>query len=338
MKKWAKAILFIMVIATIAVLSVFIALNANNPQDKTYMVDGDNSIAFMKFEDEVKGLDMMENTWEEALPQTEIYNLVKNHFESAPADGKTEKKAIVIGYDGCRVDTFRLLANSKKSGINTLLNDNGHAVFSYCGGVNYPEKNIQDTSTAPGWCSMLTGVWANTINVTGNGQPKPVEPKSLLISLVEDKLIDSSAFYVSWSGHFSKNNSTYINELNYIKDNNINSVYLCAGNDLGTTDNVLNDINKEDCSDFIFLTLEYTDHNGHASGFSLQNPKYVNGFRNSDATGADFIEAIKARPNYANEDWLILITTDHGGINLNHGGPSMDERITFIVSNKDIIK
>lgn len=338
MKEWAKAFLICLVLITVAVVVTVSVISYLNPQPQQYAVEGDDSVSEMDFEAELDSFDMMENTWQTALPQTEIYNLITNHFESELPEGKTEKKAIVIGYDGCRTDTFRLLENSEKSGINALLDDGGHAVFSYCGGVNYPEENIQDTSTAPGWCSMLTGVWAKTIGVTGNGQPKPVKPKTLLISLVEDKTVDSSAFYVSWSGHFSKKSSTYINELNYIAENNINSVYLRAKSDEGTAENVLADINKEDCTDFIFLTLEYTDHNGHASGFSLQNPKYVNGFRNSDATGYDFIQAIKSRANYEKEDWLILITTDHGGIKLNHGGPSMDERITFIVSNKEIIK
>ncbi len=335
MKKWAKAFLFCSVIATVVIVVTFSVLSYLNPQTNKYFVEGDDNISEMDFESELESLDMMENTWQTAVPQTDIYKLIKNHFEGELPSGKKEKKAIVIGYDGCRVDTFRLLENSKKSGIKTLLSHNGHAEFSYCGGVNYPEENIQDTSTAPGWCSMLTGVWANTINVTGNGQPKELEPKTLLLSLVEDNIIDSSAFYVSWAGHFTRKSSTYINELNYITENNINSVFLRAKTDIGTVDNVLADLGKEDCSDFIFLTLEYTDHNGHASGFSLQNPKYVNGFRNSDAMGADIIDSIISRPTYSQEDWLILITTDHGGIKLNHGGSSIEERITFIVSNKD---
>ena len=47
-----------------------------------------------------------ENTIETAIPQTELYNIIKAHFDSPLADGKTEKKAIVIGYDGCRADVL----------------------------------------------------------------------------------------------------------------------------------------------------------------------------------------------------------------------------------------
>lgn len=97
-----------------------------------------------------------ENTIETALPQTQIYNIINDHFNSPLPSGKTTKKAIVLGYDGARAD---LLAykDETNSAIARLEADGGHTKLSYCGGVNYPMINTQDTSTAPGWCSMLTG-------------------------------------------------------------------------------------------------------------------------------------------------------------------------------------
>ena len=337
MKKKTIAII-IAVVLIIALVVGGVLIRNNQAQKGKWYVKGDDSIAEMAFEDELTSLDMMDNTWETALPQTEIHRLITEHFAAPLPEGKTEKKAIVIGYDGCRVDNFRLVENTKHGAVKELLDNGGHAVFSYAGGVNYPEENIQDTSTAPGWCSMLTGVWSDVHHITGNGQPKEIEPKTLLLQLVEDGTIDSSAFYVSWDGHFSKKSATYINEKNYIAENGLNAVYLRALNDSGTKANILKDICSEDCSDFIFLTLEYTDHAGHSTGFSLQNPKYVSAFRNADASGVDIVDAIKARPTYDTEDWLILITTDHGGNGRGHGGPSFEERITFIVSNKDILE
>ena len=43
-----------------------------------------------------------ENTIETAIPQTELYDIIKAHFDSPLADGKTEKKAIIIEVD-CNV-------------------------------------------------------------------------------------------------------------------------------------------------------------------------------------------------------------------------------------------
>ena len=324
MKLHAKIILALIIAAAIIASVALIVLNPRIPDTG--------------YEETVDSLKIMENTRQTALPQTEVYNLISEHFNSPLPEGKTEKKAIVIGYDGCRADALSLINRSNPSAVTALVENGGHAVFSYCGGVNMPEKNTQKTSTAPGWCSMLTGKWADVHGIYENYQPKTVEPKTLLLSLVENGTIDSSAFYVSWAGHFSKPKATYINELDYIEKNNINSVFLKADDDDGTIKNVLDDINREDCSDFIFLTLEFTDHNGHGSGFSLQNPKYVDGFYSAEEAGFRFIDAIKSRPAYSTEDWLIIITTDHGGIKRNHGGSSIQERTTFIVSNKDILK
>lgn len=337
MKKITK--ILIVCISVVAVLGITTGIVLGivfkyEPSD--WLVEGDDAVTQMDFEEELNGLTMMKNTWDTALPQTAVYDLIKSHFESPLPAGKTEKKAIVIGYDGCRVDTFRLLETSKRSAINTLLENGGQAIFTYAGGANYPQEQIQKTSTAPGWCSMLTGVLSDQHGVTDNSTPKDVEPKTLLLSLVEDGTIDTSAFYVSWATHFSTKNGTYTAEKDYAESNGIPATYLRAKNDAGTRQNILDDLAREDCSDFIFSTHEYTDHAGHGSGFSLQNVKYVSGFRDAEATGMDIIEAIEKRPTYETEDWLILITTDHGGIKRDHGGPSFEERITFIVSNKEI--
>lgn len=279
-----------------------------------------------------------ENTMKTAVPQTEIYKIIKNHFlKDTGTVGTTnkEKKVIVIGYDGCRADNLSLCGKPADSAINTLISDGGHLKLSYCGGVQYPMLNTQRTSTAPGWCSMLTGCWATEHGVTDNSIPKSNDHLTLLTSLVEDNTIDSSAFYVSWGGHFSGEDSTYINEKNYVEEKGLNAVFSKADNDDGTLANVLADVKKDDCSDFIFSILEYCDHIGHDSGFSPANPEQQTAFADAEKAGLMIIDAIKARENYDNEDWLIIITTDHGGYNNWHGGPTMQERYTFIAANKD---
>ena len=336
--KKSKIILLVCIClaAALAVVLIVTLRSGSSFEPSKWLVPGDDAVAEMDFETELNSISVMDNTWETALPQTVIHDLIQAHFDAPLPEGKTEKKAIVIGYDGCRTDTFRLLETSKRSAINTLLQNGGHAIFTYAGGANYPQELLQKTSTAPGWCSMLTGVLSDVHGVTGNKTPKGLEPKTLLLSLVESGAADSSAMYVSWKKHFSTKKATYRAEKDYAEANGIPAVYLRAEDDAGTRQNILDDLAKQDCTDFIFSTHEYTDHAGHGSGFSLQNIKYVSGFRDAEATGADIIEAIESRPTYADEDWLILITSDHGGIKKNHGGPSFEERITFIVSNKEI--
>ena len=337
MKKIRKILIPVLVVLLIGGAFGGYVLHELTYHPSKWLVEGDDAVPEIPFEDAINALDMMDNTWETALPQTAVYEIITDHFSSPLPEGKTEKKAIVIGYDGCRVDLFRMLATAKRSAINTLLEDGGHAIFTYAGGVNYPAENIQATSTAPGWCSMLTGVLSDVHHITDNGQVKEVEPKTLLLSLVEDGMVDDSAFYVSWDGHFSKKDATYRAEKLYARDEGLNATFRRALFDPGTKFNILSDLKQKDCTDFIFSTLEYTDHEGHSTGFTPSNPKYVSAFRSAEATGADIIETIKNRKTYNTEDWLILITTDHGGYGGGHGGPTFEERMTFIVANKDIL-
>lgn len=276
-----------------------------------------------------------ENTVETAIPQTELYNLIKSHFESDLPEGKTEKKAIIIGYDGCRADVLTEMKDGE-SAILSLLNDDGSIRLAYCGGVNYPAENTQDTSTAPGWCSVLTGVWADEHGITANDITKSMEHKTLLTSLVEDKVIDSSAFITRWKGHFDRNNATYLLEKEYCEDNNLNVTFNRCKNDEASYEYTLNAIGEKDCADFLFVIYEPTDSTGHNKGFTINNPEYKEAFMLADLYGFETIEAIKARETYQTEDWLIIITSDHGGIGTEHGGPSIQERMTFVVSNKEI--
>ena len=280
----------------------------------------------------VESVTAYSNTLETATPQTELYNIISDHINAPLAEGKTEKKVLVIGYDGCRADALTMLDDNAQGGISYLLSTGATAEIAYCGGVNYPEINTQDTSTAPGWCSILTGQWADVHGITGNGIEKSNDTLTLLTTAVESGDIDDSAFYVSWDGHFGGKKTTYIQEKSYIEEKGLNVTFLDADDDEGTKANTLADIQTADCSDFIFSILEHTDHAGHDTGFSINNPDYQQAFATSEADSLDIIRAVEARDSYATEDWLIVITSDHGGYNASHGMLTIQERMTFIVA------
>lgn len=274
-----------------------------------------------------------ENTQETAIAQIEIHDIIEEHFSSPLPEGKTEKKAIIIGYDGCRADALTL-ANGKDSGIRKMLDSGASLNMVYCGGINYPEINTQDTSTAPGWCSILTGEWADKTGVTGNGITKTMEYKTLLTSLTEEKIIDSASFTTSWDGHFSTDDATYNLEKAYCEENGLDVDFNYCLTDASVANTVIRDLKDEDCSDFIFAIYEGTDHAGHGFGFSTNNPIYKVGFRINDVLAYKTLNAIEERETYSTEDWLIIITADHGGFGTSHGDESIQERMTFIVTNK----
>lgn len=275
-----------------------------------------------------------ENTVETAFAQTEIYSIIKEHFASPLPEGKKEKKAVIIGYDGCRADVLTQV-QKENSAINALLEEGASKKLSYCGGVNFPEKNTQDTSTAPGWCSILTGVWADEHGITGNDITKSLNTKTLLTSLTEEETIDSSVFITKWAGHFSRKNATYLLEKEYCEKNSLDVSFSKTKDDSASLEAFKNEVSRKDCADFLFVIFEPTDSTGHSFGFTINNPRYKEAFIEADKFGFDALSAIKERESFENEDWLIIITSDHGGIGTDHGKESIQERMTFTVINKE---
>ena len=53
-----------------------------------------------RFYKDMDSLTIFENTLDEPIPQTEIFQLVEAHFRAPLADGKTVKKALIMGWDG----------------------------------------------------------------------------------------------------------------------------------------------------------------------------------------------------------------------------------------------
>ena len=275
-----------------------------------------------------------ENTIETAYPQTDLYEIIDEHFRSALPEGKTEKKVAIIGYDGCRADILAEMKN-ENSAIGYLLQNGGSNNLTYSGGVNYPEINTQATSTAPGWCSILTGVWADKHGIEYNGVTKSLEYKMLMTTLIEENVIDNAAFITKWKGHFTDSDSTYIDEKAYCEENNIDIDFNLRKNKTDIHTGAMEEVSSEDCADFVFIIYENTDSAGHDFGFSFNNPIYKNAFNKKDAYGYEVIKAIESRETYATEDWLIIVTSDHGGFGTGHGGESIQERMTFVAMNKE---
>lgn len=312
-------------VLVIAGLPVSILTTAPNIKATSFIIFDTHS----NYTQRVGNIGIYDNTIETAVPQTDVYTVIENHLK-APAEGKkTEKKVLVLGWDGARADALALLGED--SAVNRVVNDGGKASIAYCGGVNYPGKITQDTSTAPGWCTMLTGVWADKHGINGNGTEKSNDYLTLLTSSVQSGLADKSAFYFSWDGHLT----TYKNEIEYIRENQLDVSFVYSDNgDDGTFSKALADISSPDCSDFIFTIFEYCDRFGHEYGFWNDAPEYEEAVKLSSEKGLALIDAIESRETYENEDWLILITSDHGGYVRGHGGETIMERMMFIVTNK----
>lgn len=295
----------------------------------------------------LNNIEVYENSTITAIGARNVHDIVEKHFKSELPEGKKVKKAVFIGYDGVRADTFRDLDTHEKSAINSVLNDGGHAYLSYAGGINFPYYNIQATDSAPGWTSMLTGELYYKTGVLWNGYDKNDKYPTLLKSLIDDGMADKTSFYSAWGGYLTSTlksevestkaagyDANYVDAAEFVEKQEYEQ--LGADTDVAVTKLAVADLQKADCSDFIFALYESTDEYGHATTYHPDNEQYMNAFAFEDGLAQQIVDSIKARPTYDEEDWLIIMSSDHGGFNHSHGYCMAMERYTYIVTNKDV--
>lgn len=89
----------------------------------------------------------------------------------------------------------------------------------------------------------------------------------------------------------------------------------------------------------MFVYFHQVDATGHGIGFSPNVPQYVQAIENVDTHIGTVLKSLYNRPTYDQEDWLIIVCTDHGGIRKTHGsGHDIPEiRQVFLIFNSQSI-
>jgi predicted AlkP superfamily pyrophosphatase or phosphodiesterase len=91
---------------------------------------------------------------------------------------------------------------------------------------------------------------------------------------------------------------------------------------------------KDSAPDMSWVYLEYTDDMGHKYG---KSPELDTAISMLDKQIGSIMKAVNFREINFNEEWLVIITTDHGRdaqTGKDHGGQSDSERNTWLVINK----
>lgn len=282
----------------------------------------------------VQSSGIFDNSFKKAYPQTIVADMVREHLYKNNSEKK--KRVLIYGFDGARADTLAFLATDNEKFVKEKfsavagLKKEGGLYLSYAGGDKDRKETHQSTSTQQGWCSILTGCWGNVNGVVHHETKKDSVP-TVLLEGAEKGL--SSVFASIWPDHFTV---TYKNEIAYSKKNNLPVEFSHIVDENQLQDKMIEAIDNG--TDIIFGINEFPDAMGHSTGFSNSNPKYVLSLVSADRYAAELIEHIKVRKEYADEDWLIIITSDHGGHGRGHGSQKITDRTTFIATNKKIRK
>lgn len=92
---------------------------------------------------------------------------------------------------------------------------------------------------------------------------------------------------------------------------------------------------KEKKPAFAAFIYDNPDYPGHMHGF--HTPEYYENLKVHDAYVGEIIAAIKEAGIY--DDSIIIVTSDHGGIETDHGGWDLNELETpFIIAGKNVKK
>jgi hypothetical protein len=223
-------------------------------------------------------------------------------------------KALLVGIDGAKYERIQALntPNFDRLAINR----------AYTGGIA-GESSQQATYSGPGWGTILTGNWAHKHQVTSNssGLANPAYP-SIFKRLKQANSNLKIASIVNWSPintQFFTNDVALINTVKSgLSDANVVSEAIAFMNGGG---------------DFTFVHLDGPDHAGHSYGFGSS---YDASILTADQQLGQLLNAVDQLTQTTGDDWLVLVTTDHGreSSGFNHGSQTYSEKSIFIASNK----
>lgn len=227
-----------------------------------------------------------------------------------------ENKVLIIGIDGSRPDAI-LAANTPI--LDSLWKN---------GAYSFKTKTDEISLSGVCWTGMLTGVWHNKHNVISNRYDNP-------------NIVEFPHFF----NRVKQNNSelqtysiTHWDPLHKILQNGDADFAINFDKDTDVTNKTIETILTKDI-DAIFVHLDDVDHAGHAFGYHPENEKYISAIENSDKRVGKIVSSLKKRINYKNENWLIIISTDHGGSGTSHGQDIAEHTtIFYIASGNDVEK
>ena len=258
------------------------------------------------------------------------------------------RRVLFIGIDGTRADA---VAEGMTRGILPNLKalsseDQGLLSRAFYAGGELGSPTHQETSSGPGWSSLLTGVWANRHHVLNNRflgarfqtyshfmkHVKEVGPDAFCASFtdwppIHDLIADGS-----------RTDGKEFLDVKFTREPDGKRHFVDnPEKDIEIRDAALTTLRTQN-PDAMFVYFGQVDEFGHGAvdsraSFSPDSALYLNAISHVDSHIGELIRAMRARPKFAEEDWLIFITTDHGGRGNAHGGDSENERNIWLIAH-----
>jgi Uncharacterized proteins of the AP superfamily len=258
--------------------------------------------------------------------------------------GAKERKTVYIILDGVPADIVERL---ELPAIQEIASKGAYG-RSYVGGT-IGRYDQTPTISAVGYTDLLTATWVNKHNVPGNSNLSPNYNYWTIFRIAkEQKREVKTALYSSWT-----DNRTVLIGEGKRETGNLGIDYVCDGYELDEKafpkkerELQIFDIDEhvsklaakgimEDAPDLSWVYLWYPDDAGHIFG---NGEFFDESVRLGDRQVSRIWEAVKYREKHFDEEWMIVVTTDHGrGYDgYGHGGQSERERTTWVATNKKV--
>jgi hypothetical protein len=259
--------------------------------------------------------------------QRNVTLLTDPSAQPSPAADPSTQHVLVIGVDGTNLS--RILADPENENFLELMDTSTTAAASIVG---------HTTISNPSWTAILTGVWGERTGVINNvftpwtydGFPTLFNQLEALPSDIDTTAIGDWDVInaIAGAGSDGADQNLYVPQLEGDK------------NWLATDDRVANlTIDAIEGTDatapsFLFSYYVGVDENGHMYGGG--SPEYAAAIQNMDDNLGTIMDTVALRETTMNEDWTIIVVTDHGHQpqqGFGHGFQSPDETATFVIAD-----
>lgn len=213
----------------------------------------------------------------------------KDYTDTTSSVARTPKVLYII-IDGARGESVR---DANPPNIMSLTD---HAIYSW--------NSVTDTliSNYTTWADLLTGVHRAKHNVTGNDlSGNNLSEYPVVFKYIKQRRPDLQI--AAFSSADSLGNKL-------ITDADINKVF--HGNDASTEAAAATEL-KVDSAGLVMVQFSGVDNAGATYGYDVSVPQYKSAILNIDGYIGKLLQAMKSRKNYANEGWMVVIVSNHGG-------------------------
>ena len=231
-------------------------------------------------------------------------------------------KALLIMLDGARADA---LAAARMPAVQSLRD--GSWAQGYRGAWTLFGQNTPDArpSSAANHTAIFTAVNAEKSRVFQNGQTKNGDYAKwpTWLKRVTDAVPGTKGLFIFSWGEGKQYPSSQ--NVRFVHDTDANN-----GKNIGKM------LAAPDAPDAIQYFIDLPDHGGHSAGFYPFSREYLHALYTSDTYIAAALDGIRRRPTFEDEDWLVMVTADHGGYARSHGmWGGQASTIPLVLSGRD---